>query len=102
MCYSRRLSLSQLWNSGIKTVVITEGQILPAKRRSKENKEKERRTEAYELFGSHIRRPCQVHQAYGIGRFMGIVKMPVDGKERDYIKIAYAGSDKLYVPGNCP
>ena len=39
-----------------------------------------------------------VHEYHGIGRFLGIVKMPVDGAEKDYIKIAYAGSDVLYVP----
>ena len=39
-----------------------------------------------------------VHTHHGIGRFEGIRKMPVDGVEKDYIKIAYAGSDSLYVP----
>ncbi|MCL2343414.1 MAG: transcription-repair coupling factor, partial [Firmicutes bacterium] len=39
-----------------------------------------------------------VHEVHGIGRFMGIVKMPVDGVEKDYVKIAYAGKDVLYVP----
>ncbi len=28
----------------------------------------------------------------------GMVKMPVDGVEKDYVKIAYAGADVLYVP----
>ena len=39
-----------------------------------------------------------VHEYHGIGRFSGIVKMKVDGAEKDYVKIAYAGSDSLYVP----
>ncbi|MBQ0037998.1 MAG: transcription-repair coupling factor [Clostridiales bacterium] len=39
-----------------------------------------------------------VHTHHGIGRFVGIIRMPVDGVEKDYIKIAYAGSDCLYVP----
>lgn len=39
-----------------------------------------------------------VHETHGIGRFLGIVKMPVDGVEKDYVKIAYAGKDLLYVP----
>jgi transcription-repair coupling factor (superfamily II helicase) len=39
-----------------------------------------------------------VHLHHGIGRFVGIIRMPVDGVEKDYIKIAYAGSDCLYVP----
>jgi len=39
-----------------------------------------------------------VHEHHGIGRFAGIFKMPVDGVDKDYIKICYAGTDSLYVP----
>mgnify|MGYP004732452577 CR=1 FL=1 len=39
-----------------------------------------------------------VHEIHGIGKFEGVVRMPVDGAEKDYIKIKYAGSDTLYVP----
>ena len=39
-----------------------------------------------------------VHETHGIGRFAGIFKMPVDGAEKDYIKICYAGTDSLYIP----
>ena len=39
-----------------------------------------------------------VHEHHGVGRYVGMVKMPVDGIEKDYVKIAYAGTDVLYVP----
>jgi transcription-repair coupling factor (superfamily II helicase) len=39
-----------------------------------------------------------VHESHGIGRFVGMVKMQVDGVQKDYIKLAYAGSDTLYLP----
>ncbi len=39
-----------------------------------------------------------VHDLHGIGRFAGIVQMRVDGIDKDYIKICYAGTDTLYVP----
>ena len=39
-----------------------------------------------------------VHEHHGVGRYMGMVKLPADGVEKDYVKIAYAGSDVLYVP----
>src|SRR5699024_9752157 len=44
--------------------------------------------------------PCDlvVHEHHGVGRYVGMVKMPADGIEKDYVKIAYAGSDVLYVP----
>ncbi len=39
-----------------------------------------------------------VHEHHGIGRYQGMMKMPVDGIEKDYVKIVYAGADVLYVP----
>ncbi len=39
-----------------------------------------------------------VHVHHGIGRFVGIERMRVSGVEKDYVKIAYAGGDSLYVP----
>ena len=39
-----------------------------------------------------------VHELHGIGRFVEMTTMKMDGVEKDYIKIAYAGADTLYVP----
>ncbi|MGI6178125.1 MAG: transcription-repair coupling factor [Eubacterium sp.] len=39
-----------------------------------------------------------VHENHGIGRFIGIEPIKVDGQTRDYLKIKYAGTDILYVP----
>lgn len=39
-----------------------------------------------------------VHAEYGIGRFLGIEKVDVEGVIKDYIKLAYAGTDTLFVP----
>lgn len=39
-----------------------------------------------------------VHDLYGIGRFVGIERMSASGAMRDYIKIAFQGTDVLYVP----
>ncbi|MGB7858940.1 MAG: transcription-repair coupling factor [Acidimicrobiia bacterium] len=39
-----------------------------------------------------------VHHQHGIGRFEGLVTRTMVGIERDYLIIAYAGEDKLYVP----
>ncbi len=39
-----------------------------------------------------------VHAAHGIGRFEGMQTLTVDGVKRDYITIAYAGTDKLFLP----
>ncbi|MBO7310500.1 MAG: transcription-repair coupling factor [Clostridia bacterium] len=39
-----------------------------------------------------------VHENHGIGQYMGIENLTVDGVSRDYINIRYAGSDRLFLP----
>ncbi len=39
-----------------------------------------------------------VHASHGIALFKEIVRQEVAGKERDYLLLAYAGDDKLFVP----
>jgi transcription-repair coupling factor (superfamily II helicase) len=39
-----------------------------------------------------------VHEAHGIGKYEGIDRLEVQGAEKDYLKIRYAGGDHLYVP----
>lgn len=39
-----------------------------------------------------------VHRAHGIGEYKGIKKMTAGGITKDYLHIAYRGTDSLYVP----
>ncbi len=39
-----------------------------------------------------------VHLEHGIGKYDGLVKLKLDGVEREYLQVSYARSDKLYVP----
>ncbi len=39
-----------------------------------------------------------VHYTHGVGRFEGIVTKVAAGHEGDYLQLAYAGDDKLYLP----
>jgi transcription-repair coupling factor (superfamily II helicase) len=39
-----------------------------------------------------------VHIEHGIGRFKGLVKMALDGAEREYLQVEYDQGDQLYVP----
>ena len=41
-----------------------------------------------------------VHEVHGIGQYMGIENITVDGVRSDYITIRYAGSDKLFLPAD--
>jgi len=81
----------------IKLAVITEGQILAerTKARGAHKKTSRERVRSYADLtpGDYV-----VHEHHGIARFQGIVQMVVDGVERDYIKLAFSGTDTLYVP----
>ncbi|GGA51025.1 hypothetical protein GCM10010917_40360 [Paenibacillus physcomitrellae] len=80
-------------------VVITEGEMFSQKQRkvrkggrSMDNAE---RIKSYtELkVGDYV-----VHQNHGIGKYMGIGTLEINGIHKDYMHILYAGGDKLSVP----
>ncbi|MBC7339623.1 MAG: transcription-repair coupling factor [Firmicutes bacterium] len=39
-----------------------------------------------------------VHQSHGIGRYLGVRTLEIEGAQRDYLFLQYAGGDALYVP----
>ncbi|MCL5116199.1 MAG: transcription-repair coupling factor [Firmicutes bacterium] len=39
-----------------------------------------------------------VHITHGIGRFLGIETLEIQGQHKDYLHVQYAGQDTLYVP----
>ncbi len=41
-----------------------------------------------------------VHIHHGIGRYQGLVRLPMDGSEREYLHLDYAQGDRLYVPAD--
>jgi len=41
-----------------------------------------------------------VHENHGIGKYIGLETLVVEGRKRDYLNIKYAGTDKLYVPAD--
>ena len=79
--------------------VVTEGQIIAQAmpRRVRKVKEKSNR-ERLQSFSDLSPGDLVVHDQHGIGQFVGFFKLRVDDVDKDYIKIAYAGTDSLYVP----
>ena len=67
-----------------------------------------------ELFGKRLSRPRKkksglkfsdltvgdyvVHEAHGVGRFVGVEQLTVQNSTRDYLLLLYKGGDKLYIP----
>ena len=84
-----------------KIAVLTEGQLISRsepKRKSSAKKTGSTNRQKLNSFTDLTPGDLVVHENYGIGRFMAMEQMKIDGAVKDYIKIAYQGSDTLFVP----
>ncbi len=78
--------------------LLTEGDILKRKRPQKPSRlsraEGARLADYRDLaVGDYV-----VHVQHGIGRYLGIKTLEIDGLHRDYLHVKYAAEDSLYVP----
>ncbi len=90
------LSAGSEWPQ-LRLAVLTEGQLSPAAQKRRKLKQDSGR-QKLQSFTDLSPGDLVVHAQHGVGRFSGIRRMPVDGVEKDYIKIDYAAGDCLYVP----
>ena len=82
-----------------KLAVLTEGQLIAkGEQRRKPKKSGATNRQKLNSFTDLTPGDLVVHENYGIGRFMAMEQIKVDGAIKDYIKIAYQGSDTLFVP----
>ncbi len=80
----------------VKFVLVSEDEIFKSGRsRERRRRDNTDRIKSYNDInvGDYV-----VHAAHGIGEYVGLQKMTVDGISRDYLKVQYRGSDVLYVP----
>jgi len=80
-----------------KLAVLAEGQTGALKRPRREKRELTNR-QKLKSYADLAPGDLVVHEHHGVGRYMGMVGIPADGVEKDYVKLAYAGTDVLYVP----
>ena len=82
-----------------KLAILSEGQLI-SKTAPKRKTSKKTATNRQKLNSFTDLSPGDlvVHENYGIGRFIAMEQIRVDGAVKDYIKIAYQGSDTLFVP----
>ncbi len=81
-----------------KLAVLTEEELF--KKRVKKSKRRQKLSNAERIksyselnVGDYV-----VHVNHGIGRYLGMETLEINGNHKDYIHIKYEGSDKLYVP----
>jgi len=81
----------------VRLLVIQEGEIFGRKKRVAQSVLKARSV-AIDSFVDLSPGDAVVHVNYGIGRFLGIERMRVAGNERDYVKLAYADEETVFIP----
>ena len=80
--------------------ILTEGQLIARAAPKKKAPKKTGSTNRQKLNSFTDLSPGDlvVHENYGIGRFVAMEQIKVDNAIKDYIKIAYQGSDTLFIP----
>ena len=82
-----------------KLAILTEGQLITkAAPKRKPTKKTATNRQKLNSFTDLTPGDLVVHENYGIGRFVAMEQIRVDGAVKDYVKIAYQGSDTLFVP----
>lgn len=80
-----------------KVCYIWEGDIFGGYHRSRKKKKKNR-GQQIKSFTDVQKGDYVVHETHGIGKFVGIEQLVVQGVKKDYLKVKYAGEDSLYIP----
>ncbi len=78
--------------------VLTEGQLIAHSEPNKRSKKTATNRQKLNSFTDLSPGDLVVHENYGIGRFVAMEQLKVDGAVKDYVKIAYQGTDTLFVP----
>lgn len=79
-----------------KTALITQARAVSSKKKLRKTKKGEEIKSLSDIAAGDL----VVHAMHGIGKFVGIRKLEMEGITKDYITIQYAGTDVLYVPVN--
>ncbi|MBB5174903.1 transcription-repair coupling factor [Texcoconibacillus texcoconensis] len=79
-------------------VVITEEEVFTKKAKRPKRQKKMSNAERIKSYSELKVGDLVVHVNHGIGKYLGIETLEVNGVHKDYLHLTYAGNDKLYVP----
>ena len=83
----------------LRFAVLTEGQLLAqTTQKTRKKHQKASNRQKLDSFADLSPGDLIVHEYHGIGRYVCMEQMKIEGAVKDYVKIAYQGSDVLYVP----
>ncbi len=83
----------------IRTVVISDKEIFGEKKKKRTRFKATKENKIDSFTDIHVG-DFVVHQNHGIGQYVGIERLTVEGAQKDYLKIIYKGGDSLYVPAD--
>ncbi|HLO10633.1 MAG TPA: transcription-repair coupling factor [Pseudoneobacillus sp.] len=81
-----------------KFVVITEQELFNKRAKKSQRRQKLSNAERIKSYSELKVGDYVVHVNHGIGKYLGIETLTINGIHKDYLNIRYQGSDKLYVP----
>lgn len=81
-----------------KIAVITEEELFNKRVKKSTNRQKLSNAERIKSYSELKIGDYVVHVNHGIGKYLGIETLVINGVHKDYLHIRYQGTDKLYVP----
>ena len=81
-----------------RVALLTDGELLGWQKQRRSVRRHQSQGQALAEVGQLTPGDYVVHIHHGIGRYIGLVRREVQGTEREFLQIDYAGSDKLFVP----
>ncbi|AZB41194.1 transcription-repair coupling factor [Bacillus sp. FJAT-42376] len=81
-----------------KISVITEEELFKKRVKKQPRRQKLSNAERIKSYSELQTGDYVVHINHGIGKYLGIETLEINGNHKDYLHIRYQGSDKLYVP----
>lgn len=81
-----------------KLAVLTEEELFKKKKPKKRRRQKVSNAERIKSYQELNKGDYVVHNSHGIGKYLGIETLEVNGLHKDYMVVRYSGNDKLFVP----
>ncbi len=81
-----------------KLVIITENELFKKRQKRRRKTQKISNAERIKSYQELNIGDYVVHVNHGVGKYLGIETLEVNGMHKDYMQIQYSGDDKLFVP----
>ncbi len=78
--------------------ILTDGELLGWQKQRRSVRRRQSPGQAVGSVGQLTPGDYVVHINHGVGRYTGLVRRDVQGVEREFLQVDYAGADKLFVP----